>query len=102
LPNICQVSPVNSILVDDFNGDGYPDVVLLGNKFEAEVETVRYDSGFGVLLLGNKAGELNPVSSVVSGLYLDLDIKSAVLMQLPGKKAIVTLPKHGHLMILTY
>ncbi len=36
--------------------DGYPDIFGVGNVFDAEVETIRYDASKGYILLGNKKG----------------------------------------------
>jgi enediyne biosynthesis protein E4 len=102
LPNQCQFSAVNAILVNDFNNDGLPDVLLLGNKFEAEVETIRYDAGFGVLMIGQKTGGFKLVSNIESGLYLDADIKSAVLVKIGDQEHIVMLPKREHFRTLDF
>ena len=56
LPSYCQLSPINKTLVRDFNADGNLDALVVGNNFGVEVETVRYDSGRGCLLLGDGKG----------------------------------------------
>jgi len=55
--NEAQVSPVFDILVDDFDGDGIKDVLLVGNHLWADVETGAYDASKGVLMKGNADGE---------------------------------------------
>jgi hypothetical protein len=45
LPIEAQVSPVKDALVDDFNNDGFKDIIIVGNHYGVEVETVRYDAG---------------------------------------------------------
>lgn len=102
LPNTCQMGPVNTILMDDFNNDGYKDVVLLGNKFEAEVETIRYDSNFGVLLLGGESGSLTWVPNSQSGLYLGKDIKNALLVKGNKQNLLISLPKRDSLIVYSY
>ncbi|TVR89432.1 MAG: RNA-binding protein [Saprospirales bacterium] len=56
LSNEAQVSPVFDILVDDFDGDGIKDVLLVGNHIWADVETGAYDASKGVLMRGNADG----------------------------------------------
>lgn len=57
LPNRAQFSPTLSIENHDFNNDGYLDIFGVGNVYDAEVETIRYDSSKGYILLNNKKGE---------------------------------------------
>ena len=53
LPIEAQTSPIKSCLVQDFNDDGFKDLLLVGNHYGVEVETVRYDAGHGSLFLGD-------------------------------------------------
>lgn len=52
LPSIYQTGPINAVVVGDFNDDESTDLFCLGNKFEAEVETVRYDGNPSIYLDG--------------------------------------------------
>jgi hypothetical protein len=56
LPVQAQFSPTLSAVTFDFNNDGYLDIFGVGNVYEAEVETIRYDASKGFVLLGNKNG----------------------------------------------
>ena len=40
LPQLAQISSVNAIQVFDYNQDAYPDLLLAGNLYPAEVETL--------------------------------------------------------------
>ena len=53
LPKHAQFSPTLSFETHDFNNDGYLDVFGVGNVFDAEVETIRYDASKGYVLLGD-------------------------------------------------
>jgi hypothetical protein len=52
LPDPLQRSPVTKMLVNDFNGDTYPDVLVTGNDHTYDVSTGYYDANKGILLLG--------------------------------------------------
>ncbi len=54
LPNEAQFSPTLSIEVADVNNDGFLDIFGVGNVYDSEVETIRYDASKGYLLLGSK------------------------------------------------
>ncbi|MBI3134782.1 MAG: VCBS repeat-containing protein [Bacteroidetes bacterium] len=103
LPNECQFGAVNSILSDDFNHDGIQDILVLGNKYEAEVETIRYDSNFGVLLVGQKDGTFLTQLSYQSGIYLGKDIKSALILKnAQAQRFVVTLPSRENFSVYSY
>ncbi|MFT5244559.1 MAG: hypothetical protein ACI8QQ_002499, partial [Psychroserpens sp.] len=57
LPKHAQFSPTLSIEVHDLNNDGYLDIFAVGNIFDAEVETIRYDASKNYVLLGKKNDE---------------------------------------------
>ena len=76
LPIEAQISPVKSSIVSDFDNDGFKDVLLLGNHYGVEVETVRYDAGYGLLLKGSgDINNLKPISANKSGFYIPSDAR---------------------------
>ncbi|PQB06499.1 hypothetical protein BST83_04455 [Polaribacter filamentus] len=52
-----QVIPVKDPLIKDSNGDGFKDIMVVGNHYGVEIETTRYYAGSGLSLLGD--GENN-------------------------------------------
>lgn len=51
LPVELQVAPIKKMITEDFNGDGYPDVLLGGNDYTYDVPTGNYDANKGFVLL---------------------------------------------------
>ncbi len=82
LPNIAQISAVFGIIYDDFDHDGFEDIVMAGNLYNSEVETPRNDSGQGLFLKGNGKGEFQPVRGYDSGLYIPGDVKKLKAIRL--------------------
>lgn len=76
LPNLAQISSVNDFLIEDFNQDGHPDVIIGGNMYNSEVETARNDASLGLLLVGNGKGDFKPVTPQESGLMIPGNVKS--------------------------
>ena len=76
LPNRAQISSVNGIIVDDFDQDGFNDLLIAGNLFQSEVETPRNDASVGLFLRNNGKGDFIPSPPAESGLYLDKDVKN--------------------------
>lgn len=89
LPVEAQLSSINQILVDDFNGDGHPDALLAGNLYGSEVETPRADAGTGLFLKGRGDGTFIPVHVQKSGFYAPGDVKDMVMVQTAGTHYIV-------------
>jgi hypothetical protein len=61
LPLQAQVSVVNGMIADDFDGDGNLDVLINGNDFGTEVSVGRYDALNGLLLKGDGKGNFQPL-----------------------------------------
>lgn len=49
-PAWAQISAVRDIEFADYDNDGDEDIILIGNMYDAEVETVRHDSSLGLIL----------------------------------------------------
>ena len=84
LPESAQISPIKSSLVRDFNGDGYKDLIVFGNHYPTEVETIRYDAGRGMLLLGRGSGIFEPLTGYISGLNINRDHRDSSFIDIDG------------------
>ena len=87
LPLEVQVSPIKSTLVDDFNKDGIKDILVVGNHYGVEVETTRYDAGYGALLVGDGNNNFSFVPPNHSGFYVPYDSRN---MSFVGENILVT------------
>ncbi len=77
-PPMAQIAPVFGQVLDDLNGDGYPDVLLAGNFYPAKAETGRYDAGSGCVLYGDGKGGFRAELSGVQGIWLTGDIRDLI------------------------
>ena len=82
LPTQAQLAPVYGLLVQDFDHDGFLDVLLSGNDFATEVITGRYDASRGTFLRGDGNGNFQAVSPLQSGLAIDGDAKGAATLEI--------------------
>lgn len=73
LPIATQMSPIEGILVEDIDKDGFEDVILTGNSYSTEVATGRYDALKGLVLKGNGDGSFEMLSLTESGFINDFD-----------------------------
>ena len=53
LPAKLQLSPINDLLVDDFDQDGQADILAVGNDFSAESNYGQFDALTGLLIKTN-------------------------------------------------
>ena len=85
LPNEAQIAPVKSSLVMDINNDGYKDIVTVGNHYGVEVETPRYDAGFGAVFLNDGNANFNFSVPEKSGFYVPKDSRSITQINYQNK-----------------
>ena len=89
LPNEAQISPIKSTLILDINKDGYQDIISVGNHYGVEVETQRYDAGFGTVLLGDGKTNFIYSSPITSGFYVPYDSRELKRLRLKNKDLIL-------------
>ncbi|HTE29215.1 MAG TPA: VCBS repeat-containing protein, partial [Chryseolinea sp.] len=75
LPVEAQLSIINAVVVQDFDGDGIKDILLAGNKFDVEVETTPADGSPGVLMKGLGNMKFKCLKSAESGFFVPYNVK---------------------------
>jgi hypothetical protein len=81
LPRLAQVSVINGMVVDDFDGDGNLDVLINGNDFGTAIGIGHYDAFNGLLLKGDGAGGFSPLTMQQSGICIPGNGKAVVKMR---------------------
>ena len=81
LPIQAQVSPIKSSIAVDINKDGFKDIIVVGNHYGVEVETTRYDAGYGAVFLGDENMQYTLVSPSETGFYIPKDSRNIVLQK---------------------
>ncbi|MEM9831325.1 MAG: VCBS repeat-containing protein [Bacteroidota bacterium] len=81
-----QQSPINSIVFDDFDGDGSKDLILAGNNHQSEVETTRADAGIGSFLKGDGKGNFQRISNRETGFFADQDVRNMLAVSTANGK----------------
>jgi hypothetical protein len=100
LPNIAQTGPTLSFVTNDFNNDGFLDIMGVGAIYDAEVETIRYDSNYGYVLLGDGKG--NFVYSKKYDPFIDSDSKDIAEINIKGKAHYIVVSNNAPLEIFTF
>lgn len=81
LPMAAQVSTLNGMQVDDFDGDGNIDIAINGNDFGIEVSVGRYDALNGLIMKGDGKGGFTSKTILETGLYIPGNGKALVKLR---------------------
>ncbi len=101
LPMEAQLFPILDIIVEDYNNDGNPDLVLGGNIFDTEPETPSYDAGKGLYLKGNGDGSFTTSLDITkSGLYMNKNVKAIESITLGSKQKGILVANNNDIMDL--
>ena len=89
LESRAQFGPTRSFCVMDVDKDGTKDVIAVGNLYDAEAETIRYDANRGYVLFGDKEGSLrsrkHPGQMSSNGFYYNSDAREINSIEISGE-----------------
>jgi enediyne biosynthesis protein E4 len=78
--NFGQIGCINAIVPLAMNGDEFIDFIAFGNKYEAEIETPRYDANPGLVFLNENGKGFRVIPLEDFGPYINRNAKDAVLI----------------------
>jgi hypothetical protein len=81
---MAQLSALNGIVSDDFDGDGKLDLLMNTNDYGTNLAVGRYDALNGLLLKGDGAGNFIPLSALQAGIFIPGNGKA--MIKLRGNK----------------
>ena len=81
LPFKAQLSALNGMVADDFDGDGNLDVVINTNDYGTDVSIGRYDALNGLMLKGDGKGNFIPQSILKSGIFIPGNGKALIKLR---------------------
>lgn len=100
LSNEAQTGPTLSLLSVDVNKDGHLDILGVGAIYDAEVETIRYDSNYGYVLLGDGKGDF--AYSKEYSPFIDNDSKDIKQITINGKEHFMVASNNAALEVFTF
>ncbi|MEO9806531.1 MAG: VCBS repeat-containing protein [Reichenbachiella sp.] len=87
LPKVAQFSALRKVLNLDIDKDGNQDLLAVGNLYDSEVETPRYDASYGAVLKGNGDGSFENIAVTQSGFDVRGDVRDMVLINWKDNKS---------------
>jgi hypothetical protein len=100
LPVEAQLSTTMSAGVNDFDNDGFNDILLGGNLFNVKPEVGRYDASYGTFLKGNGRGDFKNIPAKKSGFRLNGEIRDMVEISTSKDKILVIARNNDSLQVL--
>ena len=85
LPRLAQAGSLCGITAADVDGNGFLDIIGIGNNYAPRVEHGRDDALAGFVLYNNNGANFRFSHGTENGFYVDGDAKSLVWMDFPGK-----------------
>jgi hypothetical protein len=102
LPLAAQVSTLNGMQVDDFDGDGNLDIAINGNDYGTEVSVGRYDALNGLVMMGDGKGGFLSKTILEAGLFIPGNGKALVKLRNPkGNYLLAASQNRGPLKVYT-
>jgi hypothetical protein len=89
LPTAAQTAPIYGILPKDLDGDGYMDLLMVGNDFGMEVQQGPADAFMGLALRNTGAGAFAPLPMEKSQFFVPGDAKSLAALHLGDEKSLI-------------
>jgi hypothetical protein len=98
LPWEAQLSPYRDAAVIDANNDSLPDILLVGNYFENNIQMGRNDADFGTILLNRGKGSFTAVS--INGLQIKGQVRHISKITIAKKEAYILIRNNDSTMII--
>ncbi len=103
LPIEAQISSINDILINDYDKDGFLDIITAGNLYVSEVETPRNDASYGLFLKGNGRGGFAAIPANQSGLFVPGDVKNMGILKSKNESQFILAAKNDdYLQFITW
>ncbi len=100
LPWQAQLTPYKDAVVVDANGDSLPDILLVGNYYENNIQMGRYDADFGTILL-NKGHDVF-TAAPLNGLAIKGQVRHIRKIEIAGKPSYILVKNNDSARIIRF
>jgi len=102
LPLAAQFSPIYGILVEDFDKDDFPDILLGGNLHGVKPEVGRYDASYGLMLKGRGDNTFETIFSRESGFFVKGEVRDIMTLNVGGKTLVLVTRNNEQMQVFEY
>lgn len=100
LPYEAQLSSMKDAVVIDANHDNLPDILLLGNYYDNNIQMGRYDADYGTVLINKGKGVLQ--AETINGLAIKGQVRKIKPIIINKQKAFVLVRNNDSAMLIQY
>lgn len=100
MPWQAQLTPYKDAVVVDANGGNLPDILLVGNYYENNIQIGRNDADFGTILVNEGNGKFEAVT--LNGLQVKGQVRHIHEINIRGKKAYILARNNDSTMVIQF
>jgi len=100
MPWQAQLSSYRDAVVVDANNDSLPDILLVGNYYENNIQMGRYDADYGTLLINQGKGSFRTES--LNGTQIQGQVRHIRKLTIGGKEAFVLARNNDSTMVIQF
>ena len=100
LPWQAQLSTYRDAIVVNANDDNLPDILLVGNYYDNNIQMGRYDADFGTILVNKGHGKF--VCENINGLQIKGQVRHVRKISIAGKDAFILGRNNDSVMVIRY
>ena len=100
MPWEAQLSPFRDATIVDANGDGLPDILMVGNYYDNNIQMGRYDADYGTLLINKGNGKFEV--SVINGLEIKGQVRHIKSVKINKQQAYILAKNNDSTVIIRY
>ena len=100
LPRLAQLSSFKDAVVINANNDSLPDILLVGNFYENNIQLGRYDADFGTILLNKGNGQFTCES--INGLEIKGQVRHIKKINIGKQQAYILARNNDSVMVIKF
>src|SRR5450432_3773655 len=100
LPWEAQLSPFKDAVVVNANNDSLPDILLVGNYYENNIQMGRYDADYGTILVNHGHGNFTVES--INGLKIKGQVRHIRKIDIHGKEDFILVRNNDSTMVIQF
>jgi enediyne biosynthesis protein E4 len=100
LPAEAQFSSMKTAAVVDANNDNLPDILIMGNYYDCNIEMGRYDADYGTVLINKGKGNFEV--SVLNGIAIKGQVRHLLPIHVANKQAYILAKNNDLAMLLQF
>ena len=95
-----RLTPYRDAVVVNANNDSLPDILLVGNYYESNIEMGRYDADYGTILINHGKGSFS--AECINGLAIKGQVRHVSKINIANKQAFILARNDDSTMLIKF